>query len=304
MGKSAGKAKGSKGSKGSKKGILRPVALEIVPEEEVTALVAQNDREIAALESELAAALEEANIAEARLRGRPAAQVLDDAFEREVIAAVERHVVEVETGQRAFAPTAAPAPHVEAPAPSVVETPAPPLAEAPAPPPVEAPVPPRVEAPAPPLVEAPVPPREETPVLPRLEVPAPPDDPAPNGSAPVAPRPRRTSGTTVVTRPVPRRPEPPAQSVVTAPAPPASPVVLPEPEIDLTREPVGADVAGHADPTTLEPLMPDADAHEDFWDRPEEDGGSRRRFARWPASLVIQAGIVLVIFAVILFKLG
>jgi hypothetical protein len=286
VGKSAGKSKGSKGSKGSKKRVLRPVPLEIVSEDEVTALVADNDREIAALEAELAAALEEANIAEARLLGRPAAQVLDDAFERAVIAAVERHVVEVETGR----PVSAPTPRVEAPIAPPVAAPAPPVME-------------RVEAPVAPPVETPEPPREQLPSLPRLEVPAPPaTEPPSNGTSPARSRPRRTSGTTVVTRPSPGRPEPPAQSVVAAPAP-AAPPVLPEPEIDLTKEPVGADVEGHADPTTLEPLMPDADAHEEFWDRPDEER-SHRRLPRWPASLVIQAGIVLVIFALILFKLG
>lgn len=74
----------------------RPVALEVVTDAEVEALVVRHEAELKGLRLELEEALRAAAVAERRLNAHPAAVVIDQTFEIEVLAQTALRTSEVE----------------------------------------------------------------------------------------------------------------------------------------------------------------------------------------------------------------
>jgi hypothetical protein len=80
----------------------KPGIVDIVPVETVEPLIANHERELRVLRAELEEALRVAERAEQDLRTHPAAAVFDDAFEEDVLAHVARSVAEVTLQGRDF----------------------------------------------------------------------------------------------------------------------------------------------------------------------------------------------------------
>jgi hypothetical protein len=245
-----------------------PPPVQIVSTPDVVALVEHCDTTIARLEAELVTLEDEVARAEARLRAHPAATVVGEEFERYVRGGVERHLAELQRG------TVGPS------RPVVTPTGPPQAAPAAVAVPTAAPAPPAPEptSMAPAHAAGPPPDAGTISDRPRTEVPTRAERRAG----------RTRGGTTVVTRGTP-------------PPPPAPPAL----REDATQQiSVAAPVSEPA--PVAAPADIDLSAEEAFWgmDVDASAGAIAVTPTRWPANLLVQLGIVLVIFAMILLKLG
>jgi hypothetical protein len=246
----------------------KPGIVDVLPVETVEPLIARHEHELRAMRLELADALREAEVAEQRLMAHPAAAVFNDAFEADVLAHVARSVATVgsDPPERAGRHTMAMPPEAT---------------------PAGSPhdvgpghdVVPEVATVAPgPLVE-------------------PMAEPAPPPSAPPPPaRPR----TVVVDRGAPRT------VVVDRTRPAAAPPPPPPPPQPARSLPVSASDPGAEQYITAQANEGSLDADQKGSARGRGRTGTARNghTSRLPARLLIQAGVVLVIVALLLLKLG
>jgi hypothetical protein len=245
----------------------KPGIVDIVPVETVEPLVERHERELRALRLELEDAQRQAEAAEQRLNSHPAAAVFDDNFEANVLASVDRSISHVKSGgSNAARP--------------LVETRPPP------------PPPPHVslaDVQATPgstqrIVEPTV--ANQTVVEPPLAAPPPTADPS-------SPRPR----TVVVDRGVPR-------TVVVdrgrAPAPP--PLATTAPPTSVYATDPGAEQFINAQANKESAV--DTGQNGTAGDRKSTRKAKAGHASRLPARLLIQAGVIIVIVALLLLKLG
>jgi len=245
----------------------KPGIVDVLPVETVEPMMARHEEELRAMRGELEVALREAEAAEERLNRHPAAVVFDDAFETEVLAQVARSVATVQQDAS------------QASAPSLVgSTP---------PAPVGSPGDTTTAGATP----APVP--ATTVVNPAFEPPR-----RPSAASPTD-RPR----TVVVDRSAPRtvvvdrgRASSAVSPPSTTPSPPRNPSTSVSAADPGAEQFITAQAEGGA--------QGEADRKASVRQR----GGARRtrngHTSRLPARLLIQAGVIMVIVALLLLKLG
>jgi hypothetical protein len=248
----------------------KPGIVDVVPVETVEPLVERHERELRTLRLELEDALRQAEVAEQHLNSHPAASVFDDNFEATVLASVDRSISHVKSAgsnaARPFIETRPPPP----PPPNVS------LADVRTTPDFsQGIVEPTVANPT--VVEPPV-------VVPR---------PAPD---PSSPRPR----TVVVDRSAPRTVVVDRGRAPTAPAPPPPPTATLPTSVYATDP--GAEQFINAQ-ANKEPAV-DAGQNGTTGDRKSNRKGKAGHASRLPARLLIQAGVIIVIVALLLLKLG
>jgi hypothetical protein len=252
--------------------------VEFLPVETVEPLVERHERELRDLRLELDDALRQADAAEQRLNAHPAAAVFNDEFEANVLGSVERSISAVRAGGSPIVP-------------GLIDTRPPP------PPPPNAPEAEMALAASQTIAEPKiaVSPVEE----PTIAMPRP-------GTDPSSPRPR----TVVVDRGAPRTVVvdrgAPRTVVVDRGGAPAAPAP-PPPSTTTASTPVYA-----ADPGAEQFI--NAQANKDSAVDAGQSGGAGDRksarkakaghASRLPARLLIQAGVIIVIVALLLLKLG
>ncbi len=247
----------------------KPGIVDVLPVETVEPLIARHEEELRAMRLELADAVREAEAAEQRLKAHPAAAVFDDAFEADVLAHVARSVATVGSD-----PLEGAGRHTMAVPPEATPAGTPHdagLGHDVAP-----------EGTAGPLVE----PTGES--APR---PSPPPPPA---------RPR----TVVVDRGAPRTVVVDRNRPVAAQPPPPPPP--PPPSQPARSLPVSASDPGAEQYITAQANEGSLDADQKGSARGRGRTGTTRNghTSRLPARLLIQAGVVIVIVALLLLKLG
>jgi hypothetical protein len=248
----------------------KPGIVDIVPVETVEPLIERHERELKALRLELDDALRQAEAAEQRLNVHPAASVFDDEFEVKVLASVERSISSVRSGGGNEAHP-------------VIETRPPP------------PPPPTVSSAevrtAPDSSEHVGEPRivEPTVVEPTVVVPRPSADPS-------STRPR----TVVVDRGAPRTVVVDRGRAPAAPAPPPPPTTTPPTSV-YAADP-GAEQFINAQANKESNVG--AGQNGTVGDRKSTRKGKAGHSSRLPARLLIQAGVIIVIVALLLLKLG
>jgi len=245
---------------------MKPDIVDVIPVETIEPLMARHERELGSMRLELEEALREAEAAEHALNTHPAAAVFDDAFEADVLAHVARSVADLRR-DRSVMPTGG------------VPEPAAPVG-----------LPAERHGDMAPVADR----NPETLVSPSIGSPG----PASNTSSPPRPRTvvvdRGVSRTVVVDRGRPAE--------VPAPTPPSAPPT-PQP----LSEPVFA-----ADPGAEQYInwqagkdsLVDANHNGSVPDRRGTRKTKGSHASRLPARLLIQAGVVIVIIALLLLKLG
>jgi hypothetical protein len=243
----------------------KPGIVDILPVETVEPLVERHERELRALRLELEDALRQAEAAEQRLNAHPAASVFDDEFEANVLASVERSISNVRNGGSNAAPRLIDTRPPPPPQPNVS------LAEVPtAPGPSETVVEPKI-------------------VEPTIVVPRPEADPS-------SPRPR----TVVVDRGAPRTVVVDRGRAPAAPARPPPPTMAAPTSVYATDP--GAEQFINAQANKESAV--DAGQSGTAGDRKSTRKGKAGHGSRLPARLLIQAGVIIVIVALLLLKLG